>query len=284
MSTLTTGGRLWSPHRHRHHPTPTQQPYLFGPASEIAEGSATNTAPSEVEGEQFLFWSVAGALSANGVQPPGQLTLSPVPIFAPGPAPGLETAWYIAPGIGNGRPGLIFDAFSETAGDWLDWDDTDDPFSVTPSAARGTAVDVDDDVAYTDGKDQVTVTAAASWPGNSLVVFDTWLVVDSGAAIGAASNELLPPPQSGGYAFAIYRDLTPTGPPSNPQFIPQSWRMGDPALLVEYLRRQSELTRNAMLVEISSTITDAATRLSVQETLLKQTIATAQKQLDNQAR
>jgi hypothetical protein len=89
MSTLTTGGRLWSPHRHRHHPTPTQQPYLFGPASEIAEGSATNTAPSEVEGEQFLFWSVAGALSANGVQPPGQLTLSPVPIFRAGSGAGL---------------------------------------------------------------------------------------------------------------------------------------------------------------------------------------------------
>ncbi len=284
MSSLTSGGRLWSPHRHRHHPTAAEQPYIFGPAGEIAEGLATNTAPSEVAGDRFLFWSVAGALSGSGVQPPGQLTLNPVPVFAPGPAPGLETAWYIAPGTNGGRPGLIFDAFSETAGDWIDWDGSDDPFSVTPSVARGTAVDVDDDVAYTDGKDQVTVTATVSWPSNSLVAFDRWVVVDSGAGIAAASNELLPPPQSGGYAFAIYRDLTATGPPSNPPFIPQSWRMGDPALLVEYLRRQSELTRNAMLVEISSTITDAATRLSVQETLLKQTIVTAQKQLDNQAR
>jgi hypothetical protein len=67
-----------------------------------------------------------------------------IPIFPPGPGTsGTLTAWYVGPGGGVGGNALIFDAFSETAGDWLDWDDTNQPFTVSPAAARGAGDDDD---------------------------------------------------------------------------------------------------------------------------------------------
>lgn len=57
--------------------------------------------------------------------------------------------WYLRTGgPGNGGPpGLVFDAFNASADDWLDWDPTNDPFTVT-SGDR--LAGPDDDEAVTD--------------------------------------------------------------------------------------------------------------------------------------
>jgi hypothetical protein len=147
----------------------------------------------------FLFWSVTNSTAGSFVYPAHERMVDPH--FPPGDDAATLTAWYIGRGgNGPGRPALIFDAFGEDIGDWLDWGDPFDPFTVDPAARRG--VGDDDDVASTD-LSAVTLTAANPWPGDPLLVFDRWLVIGDG--VPPLSNELTEAQGWTGYAFALYK-------------------------------------------------------------------------------
>jgi hypothetical protein len=286
MTEVVTSGRLWTAHNHRHHPRPGDVPYVWGPIGPTnIVGSEPATAPDPVDVDHFEFWSASGTTDGGTVYPVGQRMLSDpgAPAFpSDGTTPGTVTAWYFGPGGENGRPGLIFDAFSEASGDWLDWDgDTIQPFTVTPTSARGAGDD--DDEAFTDGANApVSVTAADPFPGNPLLVFDHWLAIGDGTLPGASTNEITQQPNTSGFAFAIYRAVTPQSPPGPPQFVPQPWRMGDPALVIRtLLAQQSELTRTSTLFDAIVTLTDGATRIAVGEALLGSIVSMAQAQMED---
>jgi hypothetical protein len=282
MTEVTTAGMLWEAHHHRHHPRPGDLPYVWGPVgpSEI-RGPLPGTALDEA-GDTFIFWSASGTVNGGGVSTQRMLSGSDIPIFPPGAGTsGTLTAWYLGPGVGNGDA-LIFDAFSEAAGDWLDWDDTNQPFTVSPGTARGAGDD--DDTASTAGaKGLVTVTAADPFPGAPLLAFDHWLTIGAGTAIGAgAPTDVTQEPNTSGLAFAIYRQATPAKPPPGPRFRPQWWEMGDPAReLLAVLAQQSDLTRSSTLLDLSASVTDRATRVTVQEALLGSVQNMAQMQLES---
>jgi hypothetical protein len=283
VTEVTTEGRLWAAHNHRHHPRPGDLPPVWGPIgpSDI-EGPSPATAP-ELAGDTFIFWSASGTVNGGSVSTQPILIGTDIPTFPPGRGTsGTLTAWYLGPGGGNGGDALIFDAFSETAGDWLDWDDTNQPFTVSPAAARGAGDD--DDTASTAGaKGLVTVTAADPFPGAPLLAFDHWLTIGAGTAIGAGGPaEVTQEPNTSGLAFAVYRQVTPAKPPSGPRFVPQWWEMGDPArALLVMLAQQSELTRSSTLLDLSASVTDRATRDTIQQALLGSVQNLAQVQLES---
>lgn len=89
------------------------------------------------------------------------------PSFPVGEDPGSVIARYI--GTGNGPPGppnLIFDAFSATADHWLDWDSTNDPFTVA-SGDRQPGPGADDEAVTSSGP--AVVTALGHFPRTGLV-------------------------------------------------------------------------------------------------------------------
>src|SRR6266567_847418 len=180
MSLVTSGAQTWAAHTHRNHHG-AGAVWLFGPdGPSNVTGPDPVTAPDQIGNYDFLFWSAGGAEGGGLAYPPGELTpTSPVPAFPAGTDPGSLIAWYLQQGNGNGGPGLIFDAFSETAGDWIDWDHTNDPFTVT-SGTRGAPPDNDDTVSTNDGPG--TVLAAHFFPGTDLF-FDKWLLFSANAHV-----------------------------------------------------------------------------------------------------
>src|ERR1700733_5298014 len=121
MTEVTTAGRLWQAQNHRPPPRPADLPDVWPPIgpSDI-EGPLPATALDPVGDDTFIFWSASGTVNGGGVSMQRMLSGADIPVSPPGPgSSGTLTAWYVGPGVGPGGDALIFDAFSETDGDWL---------------------------------------------------------------------------------------------------------------------------------------------------------------------
>jgi hypothetical protein len=193
-------------------------------------------------------------------------------------------AWYQTPGGGGQppeRPGLEFDAILETAGNWIDWDATNDPFTVS-RGSRGPQPD-GDDTAYTDA-DEAVVTAALHFPGTfPPYEFDQWLVFGGNTQVTGLA-EVSQALNTSGTAFAVYRRPGLGRPPRGPvAYDPWWWLKNSPVEFVEGLRAvlsaQSEVGQLATLLDASAAVTDEATRATVQRALYESLIKTAEGQI-----
>jgi len=259
--------------------------WLFGPdGPSNVTGPDPVTAPAQIGDYHFLFWSAGGAQGGGLAYPPGELTPSaPVPAFPAGTDPGSLIAWYLEQGNGNGGPALIFDAFSETAGDWIDWDHTNDPFTVT-SGTRGAPPDTDDTVSTSDGPG--TVLAAHFFPSSNLF-FDKWLVFSGSAHVSLSDQEQVTQDQgTTGVAVAVYREPDKSHgrlPGQYYAYDPWWWLKNSPVEISQtILSQQSELTQIATLIDLSSAISNQRTRAMVQRGMYETLISTANRQLGAQ--
>ena len=277
MSMVTSGAETWTAHTHRHHAGGTA--WLFGP-----DGPSQSMGPYPVSAQtwigtaEFLFWNAAGAQGGGVAYPVGELTPVPVPVFPAGTDPGSVIAWYIQTGGNGGPPALIFDALLETEGNWIDWDATNDPFTVT-SGARGPQPD-NDDTASTDAG-EAAVSAHQFFPGTSLV-FDQWLVFGEHTHLSPTDRWQVTQDQgTSGYAFAIYKRPGARVPSTVVEGPVRWFDMGDPAPRIqEILRQQSELSQITSLIEYSSVISDQGVRALIQRGMYETLITTAQTQLN----
>jgi hypothetical protein len=280
MSMVTTGAETWAAHTHRHHAGGTA--WIFGP-----EGPTQTTGPDPVTAmptigsAQFLFWNAAGAQGGGLAYPAGELTPTPTPVFPAGTDPGSVIAWYVETGgpPNGGPPGLYFDALLETEGNWIDWDATNDPFTVG-NGVRGPQPD-DDDEAYTD-TGAAAVSAQQFFPGTGLI-FDQWLVFGDHTHVSPTDRwTVTQDSDTSGIAFAVYKHPSAVHVPRTPVEGPVRWfDRGDPAPRIQQiLREQSELGQIASLIDYSAVIADAHTRSLVQHGMYEALIATAQAQLN----
>jgi hypothetical protein len=278
MSMVTSGAETWAPHTHRnHHAAGTT--WIFGP-----EGPTNVTGPDPVTAQpqigsfDFLFWSAAGAQGGGLTYPGGELTPSPTPVFPAGSDPGSLIAWYIGPGgNGPGTPGLVFDAFSEADGDWIDWDQTNDPFTVT-SGTRGAPPDGDDEVFTQDAS--ATVEAARFFPGTSLH-FDRWLVFGGNTQASPGDQEVTQDEGTSGLAIAVYHHPRFRRPRDFVAYDPFWWLKNSPVeVLQEVMRGQSEASQIASLIDLTTAVSNRRTRAMLQRGLYETLISIARGQLE----
>lgn len=286
MSLVTTGAETWTPHTHRHHAGGSA--WIFGPDGPFpVTGPFPPFAAAPAIGDlQFLFWDAAGAQGGGEAYPAFDTAPMPPPVFPAGSAPGSVIAWYRAVGgTGQppGRPGLEFDAILETAGNWLDWDATNDPFTVS-RGSRGPQPD-GDDTAYTDG-DEAVVTAALHFPGTfPPYEFDQWLVFGANTHV-TAHDEVTQDRNTTGTAFAVYRRPGLAKPPRGPvAYDPFWWLKNSPVELVEAVRAllaaQSEVGQIATLLDAVSAMTDEAASAAVQRALYESLMKAAERGLSS---
>ena len=277
MSLVTTGAETWAPHTHRnHHAAGTR--WLFGP-----EGPANVTGPDPVTAQQllgdfdFLFWSAAGAQSGGLTYSGGELTPTPTPVFPADTEPGSLIAWYIEQsGNGPGSPNLIFDAFSATDGDWIDWDQSNDPFVVT-SGARGAPPDGDDEVLTQDAP--ASVRAAQWFPGTGLR-FERWAVLGGSAQVSPGADEVTQDQGGSGVAMAVYRDPEWRPPDGPTAYDPFWWLKNSPVEVAKLVARHySEVSQITTLIDFSSVVANGRTRAMLQRGLYETLIATAERHL-----
>jgi hypothetical protein len=176
----------------------------------------------------------------------------------------------------------VFDAFNATADDWLDWDGTNDPFTVT-SGDRLPGPDDDDEVVTTDAP--AVVTAMGHFPGTGLV-FDHWLVFDSTHEHVTAWNaeQLTQDEDTAGYAVAVYVDPTRRRfriPDVPVAYDPWWWLKNSPVEGIQQLIRvQGEAAQIASLIDASKAITSPRTRSLVQHGLYEALLSVAKQKLD----
>lgn len=279
MSMVTTGAETWTAHTHRHHAGGTS--WIFGPDGPTETmGPYPVTAAQSIGSAEFLFWNAAGAQGGGLAYPGGELSPMPTPVFPAGSDPGSVIAWYVETGRPNGGPpGLYFDALLETEGNWIDWDATNDPFTVS-SGVRGPQPD-DDDEAYTDAG-AAAVSAQQFFPHTGLI-FDQWLVFGDHTHVSPTDRwTVTQDADTSGIAFAIYKQPSGVHGPRTPVEGPVRWfDRGDPAPRIQQiLREQSELRQIASLIEYSAVIADARTRVLVQRGMYEALIAAAHAHLD----
>jgi hypothetical protein len=278
MSLVTTGAETWAPHTHRHHHA-AGTTWLFGP-----EGPANVTGPDPVTAQprigdfEFLFWSAAGAQGGGLTYPGGELTPMPTPVFPADAHSGSLIAWYIDRG-GNGPPpppNLLVDAFSATDGDWIDWDQSNDPFVVT-SGARGAPPDGDDEVVTEDAP--ASVRAAQWFPGTGLR-FDRWLVLSGGAQVAPGADEVTEAQGGSGIAVAVYREPDWRVPDVPVAYDPWWWLKNSPVEIAKVIaQHQSEVGQITTLIDFSSSVSNRRTRAMLQRGMYETLIATAQRHL-----
>jgi hypothetical protein len=282
MAQVTSGAETWVPHTHRHHHGGGTQ-WLFGPdGPSNVSGSDPQNATSQIGDYRFLFWAASGTTDGDLTYDAGQTSVNPT--FPGGGDPASVIAWYVGTGGGDQPPpppGLVFDAFSATADDWLDWDGTNDPFTVT-SGDRLPGPDDDDEVVTSDAS--AVVTAMGHFPGTGLV-FDHWLVFDTTHQhITAWDQEQLTQDEgTTGYAVAVYVD------PSRRFHIPDVPRAYDPWWwlknspvegLQQLIREQGEAAQIASLIDASEAITSPRARTMVEHGLYEALLSVAKQKLN----
>jgi hypothetical protein len=205
MSQLTTAYRHWTPHKHRNHHAGRVGEEVPGIAPMVTVATWQEAQAPQPPNEQFLFWSVTG----NTVGQRYSASTSASAAFPPGTAPATMTAWYEPLRVGPvGGPGVRVDAFSLATGDFLDWGNGWDPFTVDPARKRD-----DDKVDTSAGSASVTAEGAWGGPGHPLR-FETWLTFRFAPAAEVAAQELLLCSDQSGVAFALY--APPVGRASEP--------------------------------------------------------------------
>ena len=280
MSLVTSGAETWVPHTHRHHHGGGTT-WLFGPdGPSLITGADPTTVPAAIGSYEFLFLAASGTTSGDMTYDAG--VLSATPSFPAGSDPGSVIGWYVGPGgPGNGGPpGIVFDAFNASADDWIDWDHTNDPFTVT-SGARQPGPDDDDQVVTSDA---AAVVSAAEWfPGAGSLVFDHWLVFDTGHQ-HVSANQVTQDEQTSGYAIAVYKQ--PTSPhwkwPDVPwAYDPWWWLKNSPVEGVQQvIREQGEAAQITTLIDLSTAISSPRARAMVQHGLYEALISVAHQHLN----
>lgn len=285
MAQVTSGAETWVPHTHRHHHSGGTQ-WLFGPdGPSNVSGNDPQIAPSQIGSYDFLFWAASGTTSGDFTYDAGQTTVSPA--FPAGGDPASVIAWYV--GTGNGPPGppnLLFDAFDASADDWLDWDGTNDPFTVS-SGDRLPGPDDDDEVVTSDAP--AVVTAMGHFPGTGLI-FDHWLVFDPGHQHVTPMDveQLTEDQNTTGYAVAVYVDPSRRRwrfPDVPVAYDPWWWLKNSPVEgLQQLIREQGEAAQIASLIDASKAITSPRSRTIVQHGLYEALLSVAQQQLNEGSR
>ena len=282
MSLVTSGAETWAPHTHRHHHGGGTT-WLFGPDGPAnVTGADPVSVPSSIGSYEFLFLAASGTTLGDLTYGPGQT--SATPSFAAGSDPGSVIGWYVGPGgPGNGGPpGIVFDAFNASADDWIDWDHTNDPFSVS-SGNRLPGPD-DDDEAVT--SDAPAVVSAAEWfPGTSLE-FDHWLVFDASTQ-HVSSREVTQDESTSGYAVAVYKAPTATRwklPDVPWAYDPWWWLKNSPVEgIQQVIRTQGEAAQITTLIDASMAVSNPRARAMVQHGLYEALIAVAHQLMNEQA-
>jgi hypothetical protein len=283
MAEVTSGAETWVPHTHRHHHSGGTE-WLFGPEGPSnTSGSDPHVAASQIGSYDFLFWAASGTTVGDLTYDAGQTSVTPS--FPTGGDPASVIAWYVGTGNG-GPPALVFDAFSATADDWLDWDGTNDPFTVT-SGDRQPGPDDDDEVVTSDAP--AVVTALGHFPGTGLV-FDHWLVFDTEQQHVTAWDveQLTQDEGTSGYAVAVYVDPTRRRwhiPDVPVAYDPWWWLKNSPVEGIQQLiREQGEAAQIASLIDASQAITSQRSRAMVQHGLYEALLSVAQQQLNEGSR
>jgi hypothetical protein len=282
MAQVTSGAETWVPHTHRHHHSGGQE-WIFGPdgPSNIS-GNDPQNALAQIGNFQFLFWAASGTTMGDITYNPGQTSVNPA--FDPGGDPASVIAWYVETG-GNGQPSppnLTFDAFNASVDDWLDWDSTNDPFTVT-SGDRLTGPDDDDEVITADAP--AVVTALGHFPGTGLI-FDHWLVFDTQHQHITTLDieQLTQDEDTTGYAVAVYLDPTRQPRkrfPDERLYDPWWWLKNSPVEGIQQLiREQGDAAQIASLIDASTAITSPQSRAMVQHGLYEALLTVAQEQLN----
>lgn len=283
MAQVTSGAETWVPHTHRHHHSGGTE-WIFGPdGPSNVTGSDPQVAPAQIGDYEFLFWAASGTTSGDFTYDARQTSVAPS--FPAGGDPASVIAWYIDRG-GNGLPGppnLLFDAFDATADDWLDWDGTNDPFTVT-SGDRQPGPDADDEAVTTDAP--AVVTAQGHFPGTGLV-FDGWLLFDSShqhVTIGDP-EQLTQDVDTSGYAVAVYVDPARRRHHKFPRvpiaYDPWWWLKNSPVEGIQQLiREQGEAAQIASLIDASRAITTPHARAKVQHGLYEALLSVVHEQLE----
>jgi hypothetical protein len=281
MAQVTSGAETWVPHTHRHHHSGGTE-WLFGPdGPSNVTGSDPQVAPSQIGDYQFLFWAAAGTTSGDLTYNAGQTSVDPT--FPGGGDPASVIAWYIGTGGSNGGPpGLIFDAFSASADDWLDWDSTNDPFTVT-SGDRLPGPDDDDEAVTSDAP--AVVTALGHFPGTGLI-FDHWLLFDPQHQHVTTTDveQLTQDLGTSGYAIAVYVDPThqPWRRPDVPvAYDPWWWLKNSPVEGIQVLiAEQGEAAQITSLIDASEAMTSPQARAMVQQGLYTALLSLAKEKLN----
>lgn len=279
MAQVTSGAETWVPHTHRHHHSGGTE-WLFGPDGPASvSGTDPQSAPAQIGDYKFLFWAASGTTAGDLTYDAGQTSVHPE--FPTTGDPGSVIAWYIGEGGNGGPPALVFDAFSATADDWLDWDGTNDPFTVT-SGDRQAGPDDDDEV-VTSGAPAV-VTAMGHFPGTGLV-FDHWLVFDTQHQHVTTYDveQLTQDEGTSGYAVAVYVDPTRRGkiPQAPWAYDPWWWLKNSPVEGIQQLiREQGEAAQIASLIDASQAITSPHARANVQHGLYEALLVVARERLN----
>lgn len=279
MAQVTSGAETWVPHTHRHHHSGGTE-WLWGPDGPAnVSGLDPQSAPSQIGDYEFLFWAASGTTDGDVTYTAGETSVHPT---FPGTAdPGSVIAWYADRGDGPpGPPNLLFDAFNASADDWLDWDSTNDPFTVT-SGDRQAGPDDDDEAVTTDAP--AVVTALPHFPGTGLA-FDHWLVFDSSHQ-HVVGGQVTQDVDTGGYAVAVYLD--PTRQPhkipnvNDRLYDPWWWLKNSPVEGVQQLiKEQGEAAQITTLIDASQAITSRHARAQVQHGLYEALISVAREQLN----
>ncbi len=248
MSDIQVFEAVWLPGTHRNHRGAGASAVIsrgtgFGLTGWTDEADETVVFPGFGPCD-FLWWS-SGAATAEH-RDPGDARHIDV-TFPGGDPRGSVSSWYRPEGSSKqpGPPGLLFDAWSDVDGAFLDWDV--DPFEVTPAADRR------DDLADS-STDHVTVSVpTAEWPGRPDLSFTGWAVV-SGTATVAGQSVSVDAGRSA-IAFATYgaADARFRWPVNH--FIPQLWTMGDPAEARRIIDAVAARPETDLLTDLLATVT-----------------------------
>lgn len=281
MAQVTSGAETWVPHTHRHHHSGGTE-WLFGPDGPTSvSGADPITVPASIGDYKLLFLAASGTTDGDIAYDPGVMFANPS--FPAGSDPGSVIGWYVGTGgNGNGPPNLVVDAFNASVDDWLDWDHTNDPFTVT-SGDRLAGPDDDDEVVTTDAP--AVVTASGHFPGTGLT-FDHWLVFDTSHQHITVSDreQLTQDEDTTGYAIAVYLDPTRQPhkrPPYYVAYDPWWWLKNSPVEGIQQLiREQGEAAQVTSLIDASQAITSPGVRAKVQHGLYEALLSIAHEQLN----
>lgn len=259
MANLTISGGVWTPGSHRHHHSGTGGEHFDPTNLPMASGRVHSDALEHEDGKTFLFWSWSGATETNT-----SMDRSVWVTYPSGPQSATLTRWYLRDSDLQGSgPGVFFDAFSLESGDFLDWGDDFDPFTV----ARGAR---NDEFASSASSD-VLVTAEQIWPGGGPLLFTGWLVL-RGSAIGHG-NELSEVQGGSAYAIATYATPNNLERPIIERIPPFIYTSGDASLITR------ELSQLGNINELALALADAQGRAAIQTSVMRYLVDVGQAQL-----
>lgn len=200
MSHVSVHYKIYLPGGHHRQPRNASAQLEPNPSSEVDVANPGNISPLYIPQlpytwnggsglSQLLFWSVTDGTHGQTVAA-GPFTQSV------GADPLTITAWYYpisGPGLGNGGPSIIIDAFSAAKGDFID----DTFVTVTSDGSLTTQANVVGVVPTETAETLVAAAAVSSTPEP----FSQWLSFGAGTA---SKDTLSVPAQASGLAIAIY--------------------------------------------------------------------------------